>query len=208
MKQMLSTAAIIAVAGTAALANVTLQDVDVTGDNFVSYEEMRNAIPKMNMVNFNEIDANGDKRLSVEEMNAADAQAILSQHQMLAKTDRPLMLLDSDGDGFMSYDDIARVHPSLTENAFESIDSNGDDRISYVEFYTIEAQTVLAQCEGSTFKDLADLDTNGDNFVSMDELKGGYPKVTNADFRTIDLNDDNRISSVELLAPTAECLNR
>jgi hypothetical protein len=49
------------------------------------------------------------------------------------------------------------------------------------------------------------MDTDGDNFLSMEELKGGFPKATNADFRTIDLNKDNRVSSVELLAPTAEC---
>ena len=65
---------------------------------------------------------------------------------------------------------------------------------------------MLAQCSASTYLDLASMDKNNDNFLSMEELKGGYPKVTNANFDTIDLNKDNRISSVELLAPTAECL--
>ena len=127
---------------------------------------------------------------------------------MRGKGDRPLTLLDPDSDGFMSYNDIARVHPTMSQNSFKGIDANGDNRLSYAEYYTIEAQTALAQCQASSFLDLADLDTDGDNFVSMEELKGGYPKVTNTDFRTIDLNRDNRISSVELLAPTAECLNR
>ena len=122
--------------------------------------------------------------------------------------DRPLVLLDADGDGFMSYDDVAKVHPSLTKATFQDIDANGDNRLSYAEFYTNKTQTALAQCAESTFLDLADLDSNKDNFVSMDELKGGYPKVTNADFDTIDLNNDNRISSIELLSPAAECLKR
>ncbi len=208
MKKMLTTAAFAALAATPALAMVTIQDLDVTGDNFVTFEEVRNAIPQMDRVDFNAIDANGDRRLSAEEINAAKAQTALTQHQMRASKDRPLMLLDPDSDGFMSYADLKRVHPTLTENAFQEIDTNNDNRLSYSEFYTNETQTALAQCAESTFIDLADMDSNGDRFLSMDELKGGYPNVTNADFDTIDLNKDNRISSVELLAPTAECLKR
>ncbi len=208
MKRMLTTAAIAALAAGPALAMVTIQDLDVTGDNFATYEEVRNAIPEMDRVDFNAIDANGDRRLSAEEVQKPDAQTALSQHQMRASKDRPLMLLDPDGDGFMSYEDLTKVHPTLTKNTFGQIDANGDNRLSYAEFYTNKTQTALAQCAESTFLDLADLDGNGDNFLSMEELKMGYPKVTNADFDTIDLNKDNRISSIELLAPTAECLKR
>ena len=208
MKKLILTTAIIGFAGTAALAKVTIQDVDVTGDGFASFEEVRNAIPGMDEIDFKAVDLNGDLRLSATEINAIEAQSVFNQHEMRGMHDRPLALLDADGDGFMSYDDIARVHPTLTKSSFKVMDANGDQRISYAEFYTIEAQGILAQCQPSTFVDMDDLDKNGDNFVSMKELKGGYPNVTNADFRTIDLNDDNRISSVELLAPTAECLNR
>ena len=208
MKRMLTTAAFAALASAPAFAAVTIQDLDVTGDSFATYEEVRNAIPQMDRVDFNAIDANGDNRLSAEEVGDAKAQMALSQHQMRGSKERPLTLLDPDSDGFMSYEDMVRVHPSLTRNTFQEIDSNGDNRLSYAEFYTNETQVAIAQCSESTFMDLADLDTNGDRFLSMEELKGGYPKVTNADFDTIDLNKDNRISSVELLAPTAECLKR
>lgn len=208
MKKMLTTAAVAAIAATPVLANVTIQDLDVTGDSFASYEEVRNAIPRMDRVDFNAIDANGDRRLSADEVADAKAQTLLTQHQMRSNKDRPLSLLDPDGDGFMSYDDLTRMYPSLTMVSFQEIDGNKDNRLSYAEYYTNEAQTALAQCSQSTYVDLADLDTDGDRFLSIDELKGGYPNATNADFRTIDLNNDNRISSVELLAPTAECLKR
>lgn len=206
MKTRITALALVAVSATPALAMVTLQDLDVSGDNFATFEEVRNAIPEMDMVDFQAIDSNGDKRLSADEISASAAQSRLSQHQMRSIKERPLTLVDADGDGFMSFDDLKRVHPTLSQASFNQIDSNGDSRISYSEYYTIETQTALAQCEASTFQDLASMDTNGDNFLSMDELKGGYPNATNADFRTIDLNKDNRISSVELLAPTAECL--
>lgn len=208
MKKLLTTAAIAAVAATPTFAKVTIEDLDVSGDSLATFEEVRNAIPEMDMIDFKAIDANNDNRLSAEEVNQMKAQTALTQHQMRSKKERPLTLLDPDGDGFMSYDDLKMVHPTLTRNSFEEIDGNGDNRLSYAEFYTNKTQTALAQCSKSTFVDLADLDSNGDNFLSMAELKGGYPKVTNADFDTIDLNKDNRISSVELLAPTAECLNR
>lgn len=190
-----------------ALANATLQDFDISGDNFASYEEVRNVIPEIDRVDFRAMDTNGDRRLSSAEINAEEAQTRLSQHSMRALKDRPLALIDVDGDGFMSFEDVARVHPGLTTSAFSSIDSNGDNRLSVSEYYADETQTALAQCAESTFIDMADMDTNGDNFLSMEELKGGYPSATAADFRTVDLNSDNRISAVELLAPTAECLS-
>ncbi len=206
MKKFITTTALAAIVAGPALAMVTIQDLDVSGDSFATYEEVRNAIPEMDMVDFKAIDANGDRRLSSEEVNSMEAQTTLTQHQMRSHKERPLVLLDADGDGFMSYDDVARVHPKLTRNTFEEIDANSDNRLSYAEFYTVETQTALAQCAQSSYLDIASMDQNGDRFLSMDELKGGYPKATNADFRDIDLNGDNRISSVELLSPTAECL--
>ncbi len=206
MKNLMTATAVATLLATPVLAKVTIQDLDVSGDSFATYEEVRNAIPEMDMTDFKAIDTNGDRRLSATEVNALEAQSAFAQHQMRSYKERPLMLLDADGDGFMSYDDIARVHPSLTRNSFENIDKNNDNRLSYAEYYTIEAQTALAQCSESTFLDLASMDANKDKFLSMAELKGGYPKATNADFRDIDLNGDNRISAVELLSPNAECL--
>lgn len=206
MQKLMTCTAVAMLMATPVLAKVTIQDLDVTGDNFATYEEVRNAIPEIDMVDFRAIDANGDRRLSADEVNAMKAQTALTQHQMRSNKERPLTLIDTDGDGFMSYGDVARVHPSLTQNSFEAIDKNKDGRLSYSEYYTVEAQTALAQCSQSTFVDLAAMDKNKDRFLSIEELKGGYPKATNADFRDIDLNGDNRISSVELLSPNAECL--
>ena len=206
MKRFLLGTTFACLAVTAAHAAVTIQDLDVTGDNFVSFEEIKNAMPRMDMVDFKRIDTNSDNRLSAEEISDSAAQTRLAQHQVLSMKERPLTLLDADGDGFMSYEDVARVYPNLTKVTFQSVDKNSDGRLSYDEYYTTDTQIALAQCEESSFLDLASMDADGDNFLSMDELKGGYPKVTASDFRTIDLNSDNRVSAMELLAPTAQCL--
>ena len=199
--------AFLAATAVPAMAAVTLQDLDVSGDNFATYEEVRNAIPQIDRVDFQAIDTNGDNRLSDAEVNGEDAQTRLSQHAMRDFKERPLTLVDTDGDGFMSYEDMARVHTGLTMNSFKNIDTNSDGRLSYSEYYSEDAQIAIAQCEDSTFLDLAAMDSNGDNFLSKEELMGGYPKATDSDFRTVDLNGDNRISAVELLSPTAECLS-
>lgn len=193
-------------AATAGLAAVTIQDLDVTGDGFATFEEVVNAMPKMDMADFRLIDANNDMRLSAEEVNDASAQQRLAEHAILQHRDRGIRNLDPDGDGFIGWNDMARVYPTMTRVTFQGIDSNGDNRLSYAEFYSMDAQVAIAQCSASTFQDLASLDSNGDNFLSMDELKAGYPAVSVFDFQTIDLNRDNRISSVEYLAPTAQCL--
>ena len=193
-------------AATAGLAAVTIQDLDLTGDGFATFEEVQNAMPKMDMADFRLIDANNDMRLSTEEVNDASAQARLAEHAILQFRERPIRNLDPDGDGFIGWNDIARIYPSMTRVTFQGIDSNGDNRLSYAEYFSTDAQVAIAQCSASTFQDLASLDANGDNFLSMEELKGGYPAVTAFDFQTIDLNRDNRISSVEYLSPTAPCL--
>ncbi|WP_413718849.1 hypothetical protein [Silicimonas sp. MF1-12-2] len=193
-------------AATAGFAAVTIQDLDVSGDSFATFEEVKNAMPKMDMVDFKAIDANSDMRLSAEEINDPAAQARLAEHSILMHKDQPIRNLDTDGDGFIGWNDMARVYPTMTRVTFQGIDSNGDNRLSYAEYFSTDAQIAIAQCSASSFQDLASLDANGDNFLSMEELKGGYPGVTAFDFQTIDLNRDNRISSVEYLAPTAQCL--
>lgn len=206
MRTLAATSAFLAFAAVPAFANVTIQDLDVTNDNFATFEEVRNAIPRMERNDFQVIDLNKDGRLSGDEVNDLKAQDMFAQHQVLSRKERVLTLLDDNEDGFMSFEDMQHVYPSLTMESFDQIDANKDQRLSYAEFYTPETQTALAQCSEPHFVNLADMDANGDKFLSMDELKIGYPGATPDDFGTIDLNKDNRVSAVELLAPTASCL--
>lgn len=190
----------------AAFAAVTIGDVDVDGDQFASFAEMKNAMPDMDMRAFRDIDANNDNRLSSQELLASKAQTVLAQHKVLGPKERPLALLDADGDGFMSLADIQQVHPDFTKAGFDKIDSNNDQRLSYQEYYTTEAQAVFAQCGPSSFNDIASIDLNNDKFADFNEVLAAYPKIDKYDFDEMDMNGDNRVSSVEWLAPRAQCI--
>lgn len=197
------TASLVASAATAA---VSVSDIDANGDSFISFEEVKNAMPRMTMEAFEEIDANNDNRISANEIGTSEAQSVLSQHDLLGQKERPLSLLDMDGDGFMSLADMQNVHPDLTQVDFEQMDANKDQRLSYQEFYAEEAQVVLAQCGPSSFNDIASIDTNNDKFADFDEISAAYPKLAKYDFDEMDANGDNRVSSVEWLAPRAQCI--
>lgn len=206
MRHLLLTTATIFAAATAAQAAMTIQDLDISGDGFATFNEVRNVIPRMDMVDFKAIDANNDNRLSAEEVTASGAQTRLAQHAALPADSQAIRAVDTDGDNFISWEEMSRAYPAMTEVNFKSADQNSDGRLSYGEYYDEKTQIAIAQCVPSTFLDLASMDGNGDKFLDMEELKVGYPKVTDSDFHTIDLNSDNRISALELLAPTAQCL--
>ena len=206
MKRIFQSTAVLALSTGAAMAAVTMADIDVTGDSFASYEEARNAIPGLDMEAFKDIDANNDNRISATELETTEAQSVLSQHRLLGPKDRPLVVLDEDSDGFMSYDDFVRVHPDFTENAFQEVDTNNDNRVSYSEYYTEETQALIAACGPKSFVDLADIDTNGDKFADLEELRVAFPKLEPADFQEMDLNKDNRVSSSEFLTPSSQCI--
>ena len=206
MRYLLLNSAVLFAAATAAQAAMTLQDLDITGDGFATFAEVKNVMPRMDMVDFNAIDSNGDMRLSAEEVSNSDAQVRLSQHSALPADSQAIRTVDVDGDNFITWEEMSRAYPAMTQVNFQSADQNSDGRLSYVEYYDEKTQVAIAQCVPSTFLDLASMDGNGDKFLDMEELKVGYPKVTASDFNTIDLNSDNRISALELLAPTAQCL--
>jgi hypothetical protein len=67
------------------------------------------------------------------------------------------------------------------------------------------ATTALAATAASAAS-IAEFDLNGDRFVSFQEATSVNPKVERQEFRSIDVNRDNRLSSVELQAPGVEAI--
>ncbi len=67
------------------------------------------------------------------------------------------------------------------------------------------ATTALAATAASAMS-VGAFDQNGDRFVSYAEVTAVNPLVGRQDFRDLDVNRDNRLSSVELNAPGAEAI--
>ena len=205
MKRLMTATAIAALTASAAAAAVELETLDLNGDSFASVEEVQAWFPEMQFESFNDIDVNDDNRLDFEELQTAEAQAILGQYEM-----RPIeeatarIVLDDDGDGFIMLDDYRRAYPQFTDLSFDEIDTNDDNRVSYVEHYDLNAQTEIARYETGTIMDIADIDTSGDSFADFSEMTAAYPGLPMEGFEEIDVNDDNRISSEELYTREAQ----
>lgn len=67
------------------------------------------------------------------------------------------------------------------------------------------ATTALTAAAASAMS-VGDFDANGDRFVSFAEATAVNPLVSRQEFRDLDVNRDNRLSSVELNAPGAEAV--
>lgn len=202
---MTTTTAIIALTAGAAFAVTDIETVDMDGDGFASIEEMRVVYPELTAVFFDGIDANDDNRVSPEEMISTEAQDILARYEMTpVENRRPTIVLDADADGFIALDDLRRAYPEFSDLDFDAMDSNGDERLSYEEFYELDAQDTVAKYQTGTVTDIAEIDTNGDNFADFNEMVAVFPGLDEESFDDIDQNGDNRVSSSELYAPDAQ----
>lgn len=191
-----------ALTGSAAFAAVAAQDVDVDNDDFASFEELQLVAPGFTQEDFNLIDDNNDNRISAQEIYDTDAQDILSRYDLTA---RNLVVVDTDRDGFASYEEMTVIFEGLSPESFDQMDANNDNRLSQFEVYDTEAQNILARYPFmESVEDVQAIDINGDNFLSLSELQASYPGLPAEEFEQMDLNGDSRISYTELYAPDAQ----
>lgn len=104
---------------------------------------------------------------------------------------------DSNGDRFVSFDEVVAANPLLDRNDFRGIDANRDNRLSASELQAAGAQAILKRGTGGTAV-RSTVSISGGSFVSEAMLAAAYPGLTANDFDRIDRNNDNRVSAVEL----------
>ena len=199
MKRISLTIAAIVLGSGAAFAATDLGDIDTNGDGFASYDEIAVAYPGLSAIEFTHVDGNGDNRVSANELRDADAQAILDRYRVAVQ---PRTDGDTDGDGFLSRDEAFAAVPGLNVYDFQAVDANGDNRLSRNELNApvwVEKAAFYGTAHNSTaVQGVARLDTDGDQFLSFEELSAAYPSVPSDGLRQIDRNDDARISAAEL----------
>lgn len=191
-----------ALTGTAAFATVGVQDIDIDNDDFASFEELQVAAPGITQEDFDLIDDNNDARISAQEMYDTQAQDILSRYDY---TSQNLVDVDTNNDGFASYEEMLVVFEGLSQEDFQLMDQNDDNRLSQFEIYDTEAQNILARYPFmESVEDIQAIDADGDNYLSRSEIQASYPELPDVEFEQMDLNDDNRISYSELYQPEAQ----
>ena len=122
-----------------------LSEVDQNGDRFVSKEELSAVYEGTTDSDFRRIDVNRDNRGSAPELYAPLAQALLTRYEMGGSMITTIMQVDTNDDFFVGFDELVQSFPGLSYLDFEMIDGNGDRRISSVEFYEPDSQTILKQ---------------------------------------------------------------
>ena len=79
-------------------------------------------------------------------MYDAEAQSIVSRYDAGGSDVLvALNVVDTDGSGFASLNELAAEYRNLSAVDFNRIDTNDDNRISFDELYAAEAQTVLGK---------------------------------------------------------------
>ena len=194
-----------AISVTTAFAATDIQSVDRNGDRFASYDELTGAFPGLTRSDFRDIDVNSDRRVSSVELQAPDAQAVVSRYAAGADSLVDMAVVDTNGDNFVSFSELAGVYPGLSANDWNGIAGSDDNRLSAGEFYAPDTQVILDQNLGvAGFVALDAVDGDGSNFATLGELRNAYPGLSDLDFADIDTNNDNRISFDELYAAEAQ----
>ena len=202
MKTLALAIATTALAATAASA-MSVSTFDQNGDRFVTYQEVTAVNPLVNRNDFRDLDVNRDRRLSAAELNAPGAEAILDRGTQSNGT--VLSVADISGGSFVSEGELKAAYPGLKSHEFDIIDANNDNRVSSVEIYAADAQSILNEHEGGQgiLVSLDAVDTDGSGFASLAELQAVYPGTTANDLRVFDVNRDGRIAFNEFYAPLA-----
>jgi len=63
---------------------------------------------------------------------------------------------------------------------------------------TLSLAAILATATAATAMEPSDLDIDGDGFATVSEVRTIFPNFRSPDFRSLDTNDDNRLSNNEL----------
>lgn len=200
MKLLALTASVVALSATGALPAMTTASFDTDGDRFVTYAEASAVLPTLTASDFRNLDINDDRRLSSNEVTGPDAQVVFLRHADRMNYLRSITGIDSDGDNFASFAELAAAYPGLRQTDFDDIDSNDDRRVSRNELNSDVTQTVLTRYQdgSSILVSLDNIDLDGSGFASINELMDKYPGLSVSDFHVIDRNRDNRVSFEEL----------
>eukprot|EP00093_Oithona_nana_P002605 02605.XXX_63495_62755_1 [CDS] Oithona nana genome sequencing. len=170
---------------------------------------------------FKEVDKNGDGKIAIEEwlkrFKDEVEEEILKElkkykENLKAEMLKEFQALDENGDGFLTKDEIKsalKINEDkwgcFDEHYFTCLDENDDGKLSFEEW--VDMSLADMDClEMSLRETLFEYDTNGDGFLTKEEMKLVYKKtgrkwetVDDAMFQQMDEDGNGKISIDEYL---------
>jgi Ca2+-binding EF-hand superfamily protein len=113
---------------------------------------------------------------------------------------------DRNGDRFASFAEVSAANPLVNREQFRELDVNRDGRLSAVEIDAPGAEAILSRGERATGTVRSVADISGGSFATWGQLSAAYPGLKASEFRIIDANKDNRVSSNELYDASAQAI--
>lgn len=113
---------------------------------------------------------------------------------------------DTNGDGKLTFEELAAVRPKLTKERFALMDRNGDGVLDKADREAATPQNPskeAARTPRVILESLLKADANDDKVVSYDELTAARPEFPRERFDKLDRNKDGVISEADLPAATA-----
>ena len=183
-------------------------DLDIDGDGFATKAEITQLLGVVSRSDFNQLDGNNDGRLSGKELASPGVREVIGRYESSMSIVHGVSDVDLNGDRFLTRDELKAQYDGFNEQDFRDLDLNNDQRIDAREFYNPASQAIVTRYEMAPTMDLTiqQVDMDGDYFVSYEELKDAFPSVSQADFNQIDLNNDNRVHSVEFYNSQAQII--
>jgi Ca2+-binding EF-hand superfamily protein len=172
-----------------------LRYADQNNDGVVTTRELGELVPELTLGEFNRLDSNGDSVLSSADLPPSDIEPVERLLHVLNDA-------DIDGDGVVTFEEVAAVIPDLTPEQFAQLDLNGDGVLSRDD---VAAATNAEDGSVSHLISLlAEADTDGSQDVTFEELAVLAPDLSQETFSDLDSDGDGVISPGDIPEPVRD----
>ena len=146
MKRLFTTAAVVTLVATPALALIDFEATDLDGDGFISMPEALAVYPGMDPTDFDEIDTGDDRLLDESEALSGRATAIvtgLERAEAVEGAGFDMTQYDTDADQALTYEEVNAIVPGVPRVYFQDFDIDNSGTLDSNELNSPAFQNLL-----------------------------------------------------------------